>query len=351
MHAETRFSQALNLRVFQQYLLEGSVQRGASRMRVNIQLIDAESGSHLWAERFDKPIADLFDMQDEIVSRLAGALNAQLVVAEARRAEQAPNPDSMDLYFQGLARLNKGLTPDNIAQARGLFDRSLDIDPDNVEALIGSARVDVVEGAMVLATDPSAAFAAAEAKLIRALSAVPDHSRAHLFLGVVDILTKRAAEGIAECKHALALDRNLAGAYATIGWGKIFIGRVEETEAHIVEALRLSPRDKMAYTWMTSAGIAKNNLGSWAQAVAWCQRAIEANRNYPHAHFHLGAGLAQLGQLDDARSAVRAGLALNPAFTIFSTRAAWTAMSDNPTYLASIEPILEGLRKAVVPEQ
>jgi adenylate cyclase len=93
------------------YVLEGSVQRGGGRMRVNVQLIDAETGSHLWAERFDKPLADLFDMQDEIVARLAGALNAQLIAAEARRAEQAPNPDSMDFYFQGLAWFYKGLTP------------------------------------------------------------------------------------------------------------------------------------------------------------------------------------------------------------------------------------------------
>ena len=90
------------------YVLEGSVQRGGNRMRVNVQLIDAETGNHLWAERFDKPVADLFDMQDEIVARLANALNAQLVAAEARRAEQAPNPNSMDLYFQGLAWFNKG---------------------------------------------------------------------------------------------------------------------------------------------------------------------------------------------------------------------------------------------------
>src|SRR5271155_4068884 len=83
------------------YVLEGSVQRGGNRLRVNVQLIDAETGNHLWAERFDKPLADLFDMQDEIVARLAGALNAELVAAEARR-EQAPSPDSMDHYFQGL---------------------------------------------------------------------------------------------------------------------------------------------------------------------------------------------------------------------------------------------------------
>ena len=90
-------------------------------MRVNVQLIDAETGNHLWAERFDKPLADLFDMQDEIVARLASTLNAQLDAAEARRAEQAPNPDSMDLYFQGLAWLNKGRTPDNVAQGAQLF--------------------------------------------------------------------------------------------------------------------------------------------------------------------------------------------------------------------------------------
>src|SRR5574337_342953 len=96
----------LNIR----YVLEGSVQRSADRMRVNVQLIDAESSDHLWAERFDKPVADLFDMQDEIVARLANALKAQLIVAEARRAERAPTSDSMDLYFQGMSAYNRGLT-------------------------------------------------------------------------------------------------------------------------------------------------------------------------------------------------------------------------------------------------
>ena len=103
------------------YVLEGSVQRGGNRTRVNVQLIDAETGNHLWAERFDKPLADLFDMQDEIVARLAGALNAQLVAAEARRAEQAPNPDSMDLYFQGLAWLNRGYSPRQSHASAQLF--------------------------------------------------------------------------------------------------------------------------------------------------------------------------------------------------------------------------------------
>ena len=103
------------------YALEGSVQRSGARMRVNVQLIDAETGNHLWAERFDKPLADLFDMQDEIVARLAGALNTQLAAAEARRAEQTPTPDSMDLYFQGLAWYNKGRTPRPCCAGAQLF--------------------------------------------------------------------------------------------------------------------------------------------------------------------------------------------------------------------------------------
>ena len=162
------------------YVLEGSIQRGGNRMRVNVQLIDAETGNHLWAERFDKPLADLFDMQDEIVARLAGALNAQLVAAEARRAEQAPNPDSMDLYFQGLAWLNKGWTPDNVARARSFFDRALAADPNNVDALIELGCVDVLEASLAFLADPLAALAAAEAKVTQALSSVPDHAVGHM---------------------------------------------------------------------------------------------------------------------------------------------------------------------------
>jgi TolB-like protein/Flp pilus assembly protein TadD len=333
------------------YVIEGSVQCGKNRMRVNVQLIDAETGNHLWAERFDKPRTDLFDMQDEIVARLASALNDQLVAAEARRAEKAPTPDSMDLYFQGMAWLNKGHAPENVAQAHICFDRALIADPGNVDALIGSARADAVEGINLFVTDPAAALAAAEAKLIKALSSVPDHPRGHMWLGLVDIWTKRAAEGIAKCEHALELDRNLADAYANIGFGKIFIGRAEETEAHISEGLRLSPRDTYAYIWIARVGQAKLYLGRWEQAVAWYRRSIEVNRNFPYIYFVLGAALAQLGRLDEARSAIKAGLALIPTFAVTRFRATWAAMSDDPTYLSQFEPILEGMRKAGVPEQ
>jgi TolB-like protein len=288
-----KLGRELNVR----YVLEGSVQRGGNRLRVNVQLIDAETGNHLWAERFDKPVADLFDMQDEIVSRLANTLSIQLVASEARRAEPLLHPDAMDLYFRGLACIHKGLTNEYLAQARGFFERALALDPDHLEALVGAALVDFNIGANFSTDDRAARLAAAEATLIKVLSRAPQHAVAHMFVGVVYMLTNRAARGIAECERAIALDRNLADAHAIIGWAKFLLDRSEETEAHILEALRLSPRDTFAFRWMAFIGLAKFQLGADEEAVAWLRQSIEANRNLPLAHFHLAAALALLGQL------------------------------------------------------
>jgi TolB-like protein/class 3 adenylate cyclase/Flp pilus assembly protein TadD len=332
------------------YVLEGSVQRGGNRMRVNVQLLDAESGHHLWAERFDKPLADLFDMQDEIVARLAGALNAQLVDAEAQRAEKVASPDAMDFYFQGLAWFNKGFHPDTLAKALDFFDRALSLDPDNADVLVGSARADSYT-ASALGADIAAAYGSAEAKLTKALSRVSDHARAHATLGGTYILTKRATQGVAECEHALALDRNLAQAHALIGMGKILIGRPEETEAHIREAMRLSPRDPLAYLWLNWGGLAKICLGLWDQAVECDRRSIEANRNFWVAHILLAAALARLDRWDEARACVKSGLALNPGMSVARARALWTSFSDHPAYLTTLEPVFEVLRMAGLPEQ
>ncbi|WP_024518696.1 adenylate/guanylate cyclase domain-containing protein [Bradyrhizobium sp. Tv2a-2] len=331
------------------YVLEGSVQRGGNQLRVNVQLIGAETGNHLWAERFDKPIADLFEMQDEIVSRLANALNAQLVAAEARRAENMLHPDAMDLYFLGRASFNKGQTLENLTQARGFFERALALDPGNIEALLGSALFDLSIGGGYLTDDNRAAgFAAAEAVSTKALSLAPDNAVAHMVLGIVHILSNRAAQGISECEQALALDRNLADAHACIGWAKYLLGRGVETEAHIHEALRLSPRDIGAFRWMMFVGIAKSQVGAYEEAVVWLRRSIDANRNMPYTHFNLAAALALLRRLDEARAAAKAGLALDPAFTI--RRFQRNLSSDNPMYLAGRERVYTGLQMAGVPE-
>src|SRR6202171_1102484 len=274
----------LNIR----YVLEGSVQRRGKRLRVNVQLIDAESGRNLWAERFEKPVADLFDMQDEIVSRLARTLDAQLIVAEARRAERSPHPDAMDLYFQGMASIFMGPTPEHLTQARGFFEQALAIDPRSIEAMVGMAFVDVTMGADLLTDNRAALLSAAATNAIKAHSLAPDHAQAHLVLGYVYIFTNRAARGIAECEHALVLNANLANAHGAIGLAKMFMGRAAETEGHILEAFRLSPP----------------------------------------AHLYLACPWVLLGALAEPRTAAKAGLSLTPGFTINRLRAAKS--SDDP---------------------
>jgi TolB-like protein/class 3 adenylate cyclase len=329
-------------------VLEGSVQRGGNRLRVNVQLIDAETGNHLWAERFEKPVADLFDMQDEIVSRLANTLNAQFIEVEARRSGRSTHPDAMDLYFQGWACTNNGTTAEYMTQAQAFFDRALALDPGNIEALVGSARVKAAIGGNLETDDWKAHLAAAEAASTRALSLAPNHARAHSVLGLVQSFTNRAVQGIAECERALALDHNLADAHAFIGLAKFFLGRSEETEAHIREALRLSPRDNNAYRWFMFVGLAKLFLGADVEAVAWLRRSIEANRNHPVPHCYLAAALSLLGSLDEARAAAQAGLVLNPTFTLRRFRS--SAKNNNPAYLAGRERAYEGMRLAGVPE-
>ena len=330
------------------YVLEGSVQRSGKRLRVNVQLIDAETNNHIWAERFDKPVVDLFDMQDEIVARLANTLGAQLMEAEAQRAQRSQSPDAMDLYFQGRACMNRGISPEHTMQARGFYERALALDPENIEALVGVGIVDVTFGPGFLADDRAARLASAEAAANQALSLAPNHAMAHLLLGVVKIFTHRAPQGIAECERATAMDRNLADAHAWIGLGKYFSGRAAETEPHIREALRLSPRDIFAFRWMWILGLAKFQLNADAEAAAWMRLSLEANRNQPIGHFLLGAVLAHLGLADEARAAVQAGLGFDPGFTIH--RFSVGESGNDPTYLAARARLTEGLRMAGVPE-
>jgi len=341
-----KLGRELNIR----YVLEGSVQRGGNRLRVNVQLIDAETANHLWAERFDKSVGDLFDMQDEIVSRLANALGGELISAEARRAERSLHPDALDLVFQGRAIWSKGLTPDHTAQSRGFFERAIVLDPNNIEAVVALAQVDAAIAASLMVDDWSARIATAEATAIKALSLAPNHPLAHLALGVVKMTTRRVEEGIAECEQALVLDRNLALAHGIIGWGKYLLGRSAETEAHINEALRLSPRDTTANLWFIWVGFAKVHLNLDNEALVWFRRGLDGNRNYSIAHFHLAATLARLRELSQARAAVQAGLVLDPSFTIRRYCNVTSVWSDNPTFLAGRERVIEGMRLAGVPE-
>jgi TolB-like protein len=330
------------------YALEGSVQRSGDRMRVSAQLIDAESGAHLWADRFDKPLAHLFDMQDEIVVRLASQLQAELIGAEARRAVRSTNPDSLDLYFQGEALIHRGLALHTLIDARTLFSRALDIDPGHVDALVGLALVEIVLVGSHLPGERAAHVTAAESAAVQALSLAPGHALAHHAMGTVLTWSNRAKRGVSELKLALELNPNLADAHADIGVARIFLGQAEATERHVAEAFRLSPRDWRAYQWFGWIALSKLFLGAYDEAIEWCGKSISANRDFPMLRFAFAAALALQSRVDEAQEHVKAGLAMLPSFTVRWHRA--TPHSDNPIYLAARERVSEGLLKAGVPE-
>jgi tetratricopeptide (TPR) repeat protein len=258
------------------------------------------------------------------------------------------NPGSMDHYFLGQADLRKGITAELQRKARSHFDRALDLDPDNVGALVMRAWVDLTVATQLRSEDSQERYRSAEADLSKALRLRPETADAHVALGLLRLRTNRADQGIAECERGLAIDPNHPHAHALIGVGKTLTGRYEETEAHVLEALRISPRDQRAGMWLLIAGGAKLLAGDEEEAVARLSRSIDLDPNEPMRHFYLAAASARLGRVKEARDAAREGLGLNPGFTIARDRAA--RPSDHPAFLAGYERIYEGMRLAGIPE-
>jgi TolB-like protein/class 3 adenylate cyclase len=329
------------------YILEGSVQRSGDRIRISVQLIDAESGNHLWTDRFDKAADDLLRMQDEIVARIANALNFPLMAAEAQRAERSAEPASIDWYFQGMAWINKGLRPDWLDEAQSCFDKALSIDNANLEARVGIAMVDTLRGVVCATDNPITAFQSAERVLTDVLSCVPYHAWAHCLMAAVLISTRRPERGIMECERTLSLNPSLASAHAMLGFAKYLVGKGEETESHVEEALRLSPLDSFAYLWMLFAGVAKIQADQYDAAATWLRRSIEINTNSPWAHLHLGIALYLTGSLAEAKAEISTGLQLDPSFTTDRYRS--FALSDDGRYLAIRERTIQALRASGVP--
>ncbi|WP_247278207.1 MULTISPECIES: adenylate/guanylate cyclase domain-containing protein [unclassified Bradyrhizobium] len=332
------------------YVMEGSVQGGGDRVRVNAQLIDTETGAHLWAERFDKPRADIFDMQDEITTRLARTVGIQLVAAEGRRAERERpnNMDAVDLAMRGWAILNQPLSLRRDRAACDLFDAALRLDPRNVEALVGLAFYHGNELRTFASTNREEQLRIAHTAITQALTLAPGNALAHFVHANVLHVSGATERSLRELEFAIALDRNLAWAHADAGFMKVLLGRAEEAEADLMNAIRLSPRDPGLDRWLALLGIADLFLGRLDSALDRLRRSVEINPNVAMPHFFLAAASALSGRATEAREARNAGLRLDPNFTVARFRN--ERRSENPTFLAQRERIYEGLSLAGVPE-
>jgi TolB-like protein/class 3 adenylate cyclase/Tfp pilus assembly protein PilF len=263
------------------YALEGSVQKEGKRIRVNAQLIDAQTAAHLWAERFDRNTTDLLELQDEITRRIASSLNAELVQAESDRSlrEHRGDPDAVDLTLRGRALLNKTVSPEIVAEARVLFEQALAIDPTNADALTGLADTHMTDVLNDWTKDEDASIRQAYDSVNRALAINPRNAVAYVVKSNVlsDPPYRNFDQAIEAAETAIALNPSLANAYARLGRVYARVGKPERTAALIEQAMRLSPRDPNVGSWLYAAGIAQLQMGHYDMAIDTFRRSVAAN--------------------------------------------------------------------------
>jgi adenylate cyclase len=279
------------------YVLEGSVRRSGSHVRVNAQLIDAATDSHLWAERFDGDAGDLFALGNEITSRIAIALNLELLAAEAARPTE--HPDALDYILRGRAALLKP-GRDGYAQAIDLFERALALDFGSAQAQSSLATV-LTKRALDFGSNSSDSdIKHAEELVTQALATSPRSPVAHFAKGQVLRVQGRLEEAISEYETVLAFNRNWVEALTAIGRCKIFIGPIAEAIPAQEQAIRLSPRDPQIGFWYFRIGQAHLLQSHIDEAILWFGRARSANPGIPFFHAYLASAHALKGETERA---------------------------------------------------
>jgi TolB-like protein/Flp pilus assembly protein TadD len=333
------------------YVLEGSVRRLGNQLRVSVQLIDAETDAHLWADRFDRDTVDLFALQNEITIRIAVALNLELTGREAARPTE--NLDALDYTLRGRAAFSKLHTPDSSKQVISLFERALVLDPQSVEAQSWLA-VALTGRVLENMSDSAAAdLARAEELVGQALAVSPHSPSAHYAKGQVLRARGGPEQAILEYETAIALNRNWVFAHAALGACKLLTGSIEEAIPRIEQAIRLSPRDPYIGNWYWAIGRVYLLQSHTDEAILWLEKARSANSGLPVVHAYLASAYALKAETERAAAELAEARRLSPDdrwssiarlkavvyFGVPKIRALYEA-----TYLA-------GLRKAGVPEE
>ncbi len=336
------------------YVLEGSVRRSGNQVRVNAQLIDAETGVHLWAERFDSDIVDLFALQNEVTARIGNTLNRELIAAEATRPIECP--DALDYIFRGRALfVGKSPSRDTDAERISMFERALVLDPRSVEA---QSRLAVVLADRVLngMTDTAAAdLARAEGQVNQALAASPRSAYAHFVKGHVLRTQNRWEEAIPEFQMALALDRNLPAALNGLAWCKLYAGSIEQVIPLVEQAIRLSPRDPGGGYWYYLIGTVHLLQSHIDEAIVWLEKARTAMPAVPFHRSDLASAYALRGETERAAAELAEARRLDGG-GLFSSIAHLKALPGAWWGVPKIRALHEatyfaGLRKARMPEE
>ncbi|MGH1482016.1 MAG: adenylate/guanylate cyclase domain-containing protein [Geminicoccales bacterium] len=296
------------------YVLEGSVRSDGERVRINAQLIKTSDGFHLWAERYDRDMAEVFALQDELADQIATALEIRLTDLERKRLTQrfTDSAEAYDLYLKGYD-VYRRKTKDNTYEARDLFERSVEIDPKFAAAIARLAHT--YFHAWNAGWEGPESFERAVAMAKDAVAARNDSPEAHDNLGFMLLWQRKFDEAIAEIERAIELEPSYAKAYADLASVLIYAGRAEEALSKIEQAVALEP-----YFWSNYHeflfGIAHQALGNLEEAIAYLERSIDGNRRFHPAWRQLAAAHAEVGNLEQAKSAATTLLELQPSFSV-----------------------------------
>jgi TolB-like protein/Flp pilus assembly protein TadD len=323
------------------YILEGSVRRAGPRVRITGQLIEAETGSHLWAERFDRDLADVFDIQDEITERVVAAIEPEMLLVEGRRATRkgAGNLDAFDCCMRGMWHFHQ-LTAEDSRQALRWLRRAVELDPKHAQANIFLARALNSRVWYGWSEDSEKELAEAYSVAMQALALDPRDPYAHYVACLVSFLTRRHQDALAEAQRAIDLNPNFALGYVALGWSRIFLGHFEEAIDPLLRCLRLNPNDPQAGTFLGFVGLAQYHLGNYEEAVHYCTQGLRTRPNYMVLRTLL-ASLGQLGRREETAAVLAKMQQMKP---VDAERYQQITMPyADPAHLAHY---LDGLQKA-----
>lgn len=333
------------------YALEGSAQRVGEQVRLNVRLIDTQSRREQWAERFDADRTDIASLQRRVTGTLARSLHLQLIEAESQRGrERAGNPDAHDLALRAWSAYERR-TPESVATARDLLNRSLAADPDSVfslSLLADSYTADMLNRWMHLrAAVREEWLRRADEAARRAYALDPDNLYAVGALATVLQLQGKPEEGLALLQRQVALNRNYAPAWHRLSYGYVTLGRQDDAIHAGEEALRLSPRDGRLYSFYVVMAAAHLHAGRDAIAMQWARKSAEARPDFGTAYAWLAAAAANAGDMDTAHQAIAQFRRLQPDYTVARFRD--ERLSTHPDFLRQRERFHDGLLKAGLP--
>jgi adenylate cyclase len=327
-----------------QYVVEGSVRKAGDQMRITAQLIDATKDQHLWSERYDRPLKEIFALQDEIRQKIVTALKVKLTPEEQERFQRAPtdNLEAYDFYLRGLESVLRALRETNKelnVHARQMFERALELDPRYAGACAWLAGTYFLDSMYQWNPDHVQSLGRAFELAQQAVALDDSLPEPHRMLSQVYLFKKQHEQAIVEAQRTITLDPNFADGYSSLGGILALAGRPEEGIAVIEKAMRLNPR--YPTTYLLNLGFAYREAGRYEEALVPLKKLRTLNPNFPPAHFNLAVCYVELGRVEEARAEVAEILRLLPDFSLELEGQSFPYKDP-----AALEHYLTALRKA-----